>query len=337
MKKIIALLSLCYCCSALAQPVDSLRHIVDISIDKMQQHALHRKEVDWVSFKQKVYERTKGISNMDTLLSRFPEFFKWINDYHGGVVTPTRWIKWREGKPPRPVNAMVDSVLDYGPRLRVDRFGDVGYFRVPSVGGLEDEIPARTQRLADTLCKIDPATAKGWIIDLRVNTGGNIWPMITTLATLIGDGNTAGLKYLDGKPDVMDFIKDGKPFGNNQFYSIPKKTCELPASNLPVVVLTSPATGSSGESLLLAFKGRPNTVILGETTAGYTTSNNNYQLQKDLYLFLATAYMQDRNGKIYPEGITPDIMVKDGDDLYDLKRDLKVQQALKWLSQHMRN
>ena len=92
-------------------------------------------------------------------------------------------------------------------------------------------------------------------------------------------------------------------------------------------------TGSSGEAVLLAFKGRPNTLIIGEETAGYITSNNVYELHPNVNLVLATAFMLDRTGKVYTTGIMPDVMIKDGDNFYQLDQDAKLQQARLWLKQ----
>jgi len=185
--------------------------------------------------------------------------------------------------------------------------------------------------LADSLCAIDPASVKAWIIDLRLNSGGNIWFMLPPLASLIGDGRIGGRQFIDGSPEESLFIKDGKPFGNGQFYSIPNPTCLLPTANIPVVVLTGPATASSAEGVALAFRGRPNTIIIGEKTEGYTTSHNAFQVYPNVYLHLATSYMQDRTGKPYTAGIDPDITVKDGGNFFELEKDRKVQEALHWI------
>jgi carboxyl-terminal processing protease len=317
-----------------AQPIDSLKPLVDSTIVKMKQYALHSKEVNWNDFQQKVYTQTKGITSLDSLLEEYPRFFEWINDYHGSITTPSKAFFWKAGRPKRIINSMLDSALKKGPYLQAERWNDIGYFRVP--GGSTKNVSKVTQMLVDSLCKIAPSTVKGWIIDLRLNTGGNIWFMLPPLASLIGDGKIGGRKFIDGSPDDITYIKEGKPFGNGQFYTIPNISCQLPNSNVPVVVLAGPATASSGEGVLLAFKGRPNTLIIGEQTEGYTTSNNTFQLYPNIYLHLATSYMQDRTGKFYTAGIQPDIEIKNGDDFFELENDLKVQQAIKWLKSRVK-
>lgn len=302
----------------------------------MEENSLHRKEINWIEFKEKVYLQTRGIKTIDSLVAQYPLFFKWLNDFHGAVTLDGKWIKWREGRPSRKMNAMMDSVFKRGPGLKVDRWDDIGYFRMPPVPALAPDIPKWTQKLVDSLCRISPATAKGWIIDLRLNGGGNIWPMLTSLASLIGEGTVGGIKYIDGREDSRSFIEHSKPYGNNQFYSIPNQTCVLPTSDLPVAVLIGPATGSSGEGLLLAFKGRPNTVIIGEPSSGYVTSNSNWPLHKRVELFLATGYMKDRQGNYYTDSIQPDLFIKDGDDFYQPGQDLKISKAKEWLKTRMK-
>ncbi|SKA19215.1 S41 family peptidase [Sediminibacterium ginsengisoli] len=333
---IICILFLSFSAGAAAQPAsDSLRKIVDQSLQLMEENSLHRSEINWKDFRKKVYKQTAGINNLDSLINQYPLFFKWLNDFHGAVTLDGRWIKWREGKPLRPLNAMIDSVLTKGPRLKVARFGDIGYYRVPSPTVLANEIPKATQRYADSLCTIDPATVKAWIIDLRTNTGGNFWPMVTSIATVLGDGVIGGIKYIDNRKTSDNYIEQGKVYANNQFYTIPDNKCAVSPSGLPVVVLVSGATGSSGESMALAFKGRPNTIMVGETTSGYVTSNNNWALHPRVNLFLATGFMKDRKGQHYTDGIIPDVEIRDGDDLYDMKNDRKIRYAIEWLNKKL--
>ena len=311
-----------------AQPVDSLRQIADTSISLMQRYSMHRDEINWPEFRQRVYAETKGISNLDSLLNQFPRFFEWVNDFHASVSAPGKWITWKEGQPQINKNVMLVAALKDGFSLFAERWNDIGYFRVP--GGSTKNVSKVAQMLLDTLCKTNPATVKGWIIDLRLNTGGNVWFMLPPLATLIGDGAIARTSR-DSTSSGNAYIKNGKVFGNGQYYDIPRKTCALPNPDVPVAILVGPATASSGEAVLLTFIGRPNTIIIGEQTAGFITSNNSFEIAPNITLNLATAYMQDRTGKSYKEGIRPDITIPDGDNFIDLQKDLKVQEALNWL------
>lgn len=334
MKKVLLPILLFFVTSGvLAQPSARLQPILDSALKVMEQHSLNRKQIDWTELKRKAYEQTKGIDNLDSLLNQFTPIFEWLGDFHGSIQTPRLKVSWEEGKPAVHHNAIVDSAIGKVPSLMVQRWGDIGYYRVP--GGITKNVSRVTQMLADTLCSLDPSSVKGWILDLRLNTGGNVWFNLASLASMIGDGPTTGVYYGDGREPVISFIKDGKPFGNNQFYAIPEVKCKLPSSTVPVVILTSPATASSAEALLLAFKGRANTVVIGEPTAAFVTSNNSFPLGDDVTLVLATGYMTDRTGTPYTSSIHPDVLVKNGDDFTDLKKDHKINKALEWLNQRI--
>lgn len=335
MKKAVFLLLITISRTAAAQPADSLRPILDSALLIMQEQALHRNETNWDELRKNIYQHTKGLSNIDSLLNQFPLLFQGIQDFHGGIQTGNKFISWKEGRPATKSNPALDSALRKAPGLLTKRWGDIGYYRIP--GGSTKNLAFVTQMLADSLCTLQPATVKGWIIDLRLNTGGNIWFMLPPLAGLIGDGTTGGIKHADGKPDTKVWIEAGKVYGNGQVYQVPEPRCTLPGPHVPVVVLVGPKTASSGEGLMLAFKGRPNTIIMGEPTAGLITSNNSFPLRPGITMILATGYMQDRSGSHYTTALQPDREITEGDNFFELDNDQKVIQAKQWLQERLNN
>jgi len=59
----------------------------------------------------------------------------------------------------------------------------------------------------------------------------------------------------------------------------------------------------------IAFKGRSNTIFIGEPTAdGYTTSTVYFQFSPNLTMNFATNYVADRNMTIYKSSVNPDIL-----------------------------
>jgi C-terminal processing protease CtpA/Prc len=295
----------------------------------MQKHALNRKKVNWGVIRSAVYDDTKGLTDRDSVLHKLTTVFKQVNDDHGGFQVKNRFIKWEGSRSPVVINDRIDSALKHAPQILVKRWDDIGYFRVP--GGTTKNVSYVTQLLVDSLCKINPATIDGWIIDLRLNTGGNIWFMLTSLSWLIGEGDVGGIRHTDGRPDDKIRIKGTKVLGYNQTYTIEKSTCKLVEKNVPVVVLIGPKTASSAEGVALAFKGRKNTLLMGEPTAGLVTNNSSFPLAADLTLVLATGYMLDRKGVAYTSKVIPEVEVIGGDDLFLLEKDKKVTEAIKWL------
>lgn len=140
----------------------------------------------------------------------------------------------------------------------------------------------------------------GWIIDLRDNGGGNMWPMIDGLSPLIAPGP---------RPAFV------KPDGEREAWQIPASSGAVAAHPTSVAVLIGPGTASSGEMTALAFAGSPNARLFGAPSAGLTTANSPVSLSDGAVLILTESYVEDRSGRriegaILPdEGVTPDAAV----------------------------
>jgi C-terminal processing protease CtpA/Prc len=170
-----------------------------------------------------------------------------------------------------------------------------------------------------------------WIIDLRYNGGGNIYPMATGVGTLIGDG-IVGKLVTCAKDTLFSWrIVDG-----NFIYDVPDV---VTLNNYPkfktlpkVAVLTSRWTVSSGEVLATCFKGRSNTKFFGEATGGYTTNNNWEVINEQVILNISTGIYCDRNGNIYDKNIPVDVEIP-FEVANDTEKDKCIIEAIKWLKQ----
>ncbi|WP_254051189.1 S41 family peptidase [Stenotrophomonas sp. ESTM1D_MKCIP4_1] len=172
----------------------------------------------------------------------------------------------------------------------------VGYVLVPGLRGMGAEASAAfSTQLCETIAALAPSATRGWIVDLRRDTGGNMWPMVNGLHALLGNGDIGGLRDRDGR------IIRWRPR--------PTHACEGDFSHHPVAVLVGPRTASSGEAVAVAFRGRLATRFLGQKTAGLATSNQTYDLPDGGGLQLTVAQMVDRDGAAYPDGIRPEMPV----------------------------
>ncbi len=171
---------------------------------------------------------------------------------------------------------------------------------------------------------------EGWIIDLRLNTGGNSTPMLLALYDFLGNQNIwTSLNFNRRVIDKMA-LDNGKYVLNGKTISFINPEGNL-LDQAKVAVITGPLTASSGEVTALAFKDRPNTVFIGETTAGFTTGNIFYPLPFGVTMALTTTFDSDRNG-IYHEKIIPDVAVSKQDNFDDLMLDKNIEEAIKFLS-----
>ena len=105
--------------------------------------------------------------------------------------------------------------------------------------------------------------AAGVILDLRVNRGGDLAPMICALSPLLPDGPLLGVRYANGQMNAMT-LTDGAFSGGS---GMKVESFKMPET-IPIAILTDEWTGSSGEAVLLAFRGLENVRSFGSPTAG---------------------------------------------------------------------
>jgi carboxyl-terminal processing protease len=216
----------------------------------------------------------------------------------------------------------------------------IGYLEVTAFGGNDSEKKeAYISRLLNCIKELDRARVKGWILDLRRNTGGNMFPMLAGIAPLHGAGKVAAFYYPtrrgSEKWDYWRYQQNGKFFIAKYVQMQNAKLYRLKRPNPPVAVLTSRYTQSSGEMVLLTFLNRPQSRTFGEASAGLPTANGSKYFSDGAGLFLTVALGADRTGKIYDSSIEPDEPVPIDWQELGTEIDPVIQAAAKWLKRVM--
>jgi hypothetical protein len=167
---------------------------------------------------------------------------------------------------------------------------DVGYVMVPGTSR-GDEI---AEAIRTGIVKADAPKVCGWIVDLRRDTGGNLRTMLESVRPIAGEA-----------PIGFDVDASG---GRTPWAYPSTDSTVLPLTNPhpAVAVLTSRLTAGSGESVVIAFRGRPATRVFGEPTWGAPVSTRSYQLPDGAMLQLTTSMQADRSGFVYNGRIPPD-------------------------------
>lgn len=123
-----------------------------------------------------------------------------------------------------------------------------------------------------------------------------------------------GLIFLEKPPHRQNGkSEDRSEFSNGEFLmdgkiqaAIKNKISGFP--NVKVTVLIGPATASSGEITAAIFSKRPNTILLGDNTAGLANATN--VNHNSTYILVSTAFIADVQKRMFPETIKPDLYVK---------------------------
>ena len=206
------------------------------------------------------------------------------------------------------------------------------YLAIPAFANNVDSAEkAFASQVQERIAALDSAAPCGWIVDLRLNSGGNMWPMILGLAPILNDGYFGASVGPHGDR-VQWWIKEGSVgAGFTTYVRMPVASYRLRNSDAPIAVLLGPVTASSGEAVAIAFRGRSGVRFLGQSTAGLSTGNSRFPLSDGAVMFLTTAVDADRTGKIYRSSIDPDEVIHSAARNVDIQSDPAIDAAIAWL------
>ncbi len=186
--------------------------------------------------------------------------------------------------------------------------GRLGVVRLPALATFGPEGQKLGQRYSETLRTgletMDKAPICGWIVDLRGNTGGNMWPMLQGLDPLLGKGPFGA--FVDTAQHVTLWQRAGGQVTGGTAAGDAPASFALTHAAAPLAILIDGRTWSSGEMTAIAFIGRPGVRVFGAPSGNYTTANYTYSMSDGALLILTTAYVRDRTGKDYRSAIEPD-------------------------------
>lgn len=284
--------------TATAEPSPTLsaaaKSYLDTAIDWIAANALYASNVpDWAVLRQRAYRVADGATDTAGTHDAIRYVLYQLGDHHSHFTDPAQTASVLRGE----ANLHPPTARKIGNR--------VGYIDLPSFTGdnpLAVEYASTAQR---EIARVDDAMICGWIVDLRTNTGGDMWPMIAGVGPILGD---------DPKIGAFDWPSHrqqwGYEAGSSSIDGYRVVTVAAPYTlhrvAPPVAVLTSGQTASSGEAVVVAFRGRPATRSFGEATAGVPTANIGKDLSDGAVIVLTVAFMADRTGQAYDNRIAPD-------------------------------
>jgi carboxyl-terminal processing protease len=318
------------------------------ALDQMQQHALRSHTVDWPRLRAEALAKIRGADSTVATYDAIRFALASLGDHHSSLhLTP----------PLQALDAQRHSATAPAPKAS----GDNPNFS-PYVGRYEPEGHIETRNgkqfalvvvtkcfpendrqfvafetnLQQIVRDLDNAHPSGWIVDLRGNVGGNMWPMLAGIGPLLGEGdhlgeffNTNGHSVWLYRNGVAAEVENGKL---NAYPAVAGQPYHL-AGTPNVAVLIDRSTGSSGEAIAIAFRGREHTRSFGEHTEGVSTVNDVVQLSDGATLWLTIGVQADRAGKQYPDGISPDVTLPAATERLAPSLDQVVQAAEDWLNE----
>ncbi len=316
--------------AALPPASATARHYVDYVIGLIDSHSIYRAALDWPAFRSAVALQARGAeSQVDAHLAvRYA--IGALGDVHAylrpaeraEVLGAAPVSNARTGRPPIPPEGrrMADGIA---------------YLTIPGfAGGTHMQQVEFAETLQSMIASLDdePLGTCGWIVDLRRNSGGNLWPMLLGLGPLLGDGDAVFATYPDGRRETV-WYRDGRAglgdFARLRVRGEPHRLRDPAAS---VAVLLGPDTASAAEVLAMAFRGIDGRRSFGASTDGVNSGTRTFVLPDGAELVLSVVTMSDRTGHAYRGPMQPDVAVEPARRAAPLAEQRVVGAAAAWLA-----
>jgi len=291
-------------------PSPAVRNYVEEVVRILQANFLHRAAINWMVFKQHLLAKASGANTIEQAYPAVISAIVALGDKHS-MFAPARLVK--ESKLPTAKQ----------PPLYPDEPvpGDIGYIRIPWVVGSQDKLDAYIANVQAQIKERDKPALKGWLVDLRGNMGGNMWPMLVGVGPVLGE-DTLGYCIDANNTKTAWRYEKGKALADGDIEAETATYYTLKSANPVVAVLTDTLTASSGEAVAVAFKARQHTRSFGAGTCGVSTGRSRFYLSDGSILLLTTTVFADRRLVRYGHSIAPDEALKPAE---------VVPQAIRWI------
>jgi carboxyl-terminal processing protease len=280
-------------------------------IDLMRTNSINRLTIDWQAFRNEVFREAGAAQSIGDLNPAIRLAITMLRDGHSSyrsAAGTTIFVSLRSCVP--------------APVATLTAPSNIGTVRVTGFSGSGEAANAFARQIQDAIRAADRDDLIGWIVDLRSNGGGNMWPMIAGVGPIVGDGPLGYFIDPLGTETGWEY-RDGSSFSGGFIAATATPPYRLRRPQPRVAVLSNVGIASSGEATLIAFRLRPNTRSFGEATCGLSTANSTFTLSDGATLTLTRSVMADRAKNRFGDRITPDEVFTD--------QSQAIERAIAWL------
>jgi len=268
------------------------RYMTDV-IAVMQANSINRLTINWQDFRTRVLAAAAGTTSEAQTEVAMRLAVQLLGDGHS-------FFRFADG---RSVSAPLRT-CSAPPVTAPVLPNDIGYVQIVGFSGSVGEGNAIATAFHVQIQQSDTTPKAGWIVDLRGNLGGNMWPMLASVGPILGEG-VAGHFIDPVNQTTVWAYRDGAALLEGRTLAIASNPYRLRQANPRVAVLLDDLVASSGEAIAVAFKARPNTRFFGGATCGVSTANTGFPIGTGL-LGLTISTMADRTKAPYGGRILPD-------------------------------
>jgi carboxyl-terminal processing protease len=270
-------------------------------LDSLEARAIRSDSVDWTEIRTLARAEMADAHSDAAAYPAISRAIELLGDNH-------TWFRKPDGSflsIPRSISCPAPTVAS-----PTDLPSDIGYVRVGGFAGSSAQAADYMRAIRTQMAATDDLGLVGWIVDLRGNGGGNMWPMLAALHPFLSD--TVGFFITGDDRRIGWRVQGGASYsGVSQAAVAPDGIYTPVGSTQRVAVLIDKRVGSSGEATAIAFRGRSETRFFGDSTCGVSTAIGSVAMPGGHLLGIAGAWMADRSGTIYGNGIAPDEIIAD--------------------------
>jgi carboxyl-terminal processing protease len=313
-------------CTNSTKRTQNPKEYIDEVIELIEEHSINNNSIDFQKIRRKAYTQSIGANSFEACHSAIRRMFWDFRDSHSWFLTKYEVDEWNSTNKTHNIN----EIITFSGKLLNN---DIGYIKLKGFN-IRDSIPVQVyvDSLHQKIKSIDNKNLKGWILDLRENTGGNCWPMLTGLGPLLGNGICG--YFIDNKNQKEAwFYRDGKTgINDTTILKTSNKPYKLINSTNPIAILTGSSTASSGEVIVTAFHNKNNTMSFGENTTGLSTAPTGFKLRDGAMIFIPTKIYADRKGIAFGKEIKPDKAINFNYNMIGSTNDPVVIGAIDWIN-----
>lgn len=280
-------------CDDQSTPAGYVRHCVKL----LDRDGLYADSPEWEAKKKEVLASAKTITTLEEAHACVQEAGYVAGGKHTFIQAPV---------------ADKTTYVEQAPEVKMQEDG-ILHIVIPAHNGVKVSDSLYIHTVFDFLQ--DHLDAKGVIVDLRDNTGGNMYPMITAVSPLLPNGIILKFKSRDKTtPITLEYVVKSCQLAPDNIDRIPSST--------PVAILTNGMTGSSGEATLLCFRGLDNVRTFGAPSAGYASGNVTHILADGYLLAITRSCDVARTGEVFcNDPIDPDVATEE-----------PLEEAIRWIN-----
>ena len=274
---------------------------IAVAFSLLREHHVFTERVNWPALRARALAGAAHVGEPSDTYPALRAAIAELGDPHTWLAAPERTRRRRRTAPPPTGHRL-------GP--------DLAYLGLsPPVEGANTE--RYVESAAHLIRRLDAANPRGWVLDLRGPVGefrpGTMWPLLTALAPLLGEGLAGGFIEAGGRQSGW-VVHDGQIYLDGTVMCPGRNGHLTWWPDLPVAVLTGPGTASAAEAAVVAFRGRPGSFSFGTPTRGLATGDTAFVLPDGARLHITTHLFQDRTGVVHGDRpIVPDLVTGEPD------------------------